>query len=144
LPSACKKKREARIEKFKKGKIMMRDKTQHSVNYTSTILTTVVAGLMLFPITAVRANAAQDSAATKATFRTKCALCHGPDGSGSEVGKSMNVPDFRSQALQKLSDAELAQGISDGKGGMPSFKSSLSPDQIQALVKNIRTLAPKK
>ena len=28
--------------------------------------------------------------------RTKCAMCHGPDGAGSEVGKSMNVPDLRS------------------------------------------------
>jgi cytochrome c6 len=99
---------------------------------------------MLLPISTVVANAAQDSAATTATFKTKCALCHGPDGSGSEVGKSMNVPDFRSEAVQKLSDAELAQVVSDGKGGMPSFKGSLTADQIHALVKHIRTLAAKK
>ena len=123
---------------------MLRDKTRKSVTYTPAILTAVVAGLTLFLISAVRANAAQDSAATTATFRTKCALCHGPDGSGSEVGKSMNVPDFRSEAVQKLSDAELAQVVSDGKGGMPSFKNSLTADQIHALVKHIRTFAAKK
>ena len=123
---------------------MLRDKTRKSVTYTPAILTAVVAGLTLFLISAVRANAAQDSAATTATFRTKCALCHGPDGSGSEVGKSMNVPDFRSEAVQKLSDVELAQVISDGKGGMPSFKNSLTADQIHALVKHIRALAAKK
>jgi cytochrome c6 len=123
---------------------MLRDKTRKSAICNSAILSAVVAGLTLFPISTARANAAQDSAATTATFRTKCALCHGPDGGGSEVGKSMNVPDFRSQAVQKLSDAELAQVVSDGKGGMPSFKNSLSADQIQALVKHIRTLAQKK
>ena len=52
----------------------------------------------------------------------------------------MNVPDLRSQAVQKLSDAELAQIISNGKGGMPSFKSSLSEDQIHGLVTYIHSL----
>lgn len=123
---------------------MLRDKTRESVTYTSAILTVVVAGLTLFHVSTARANSAQNSAAATATFRTKCALCHGPDGSGSEVGKSMNVPDFRSEPVQKLSDAELAQVVSDGKGGMPSFKSSLTADQIHALVTHIRTLAAKK
>jgi mono/diheme cytochrome c family protein len=123
---------------------MLRDKIRESVTYTSVILTVVVAVLTLFLVSTARANSAQDSATATATFRTKCALCHGPDGSGSEVGKSMNVPDFRSEPVQKLSDAELAQVVSDGKGGMPSFKNSLTADQIHALVKHIRTLAAKK
>ena len=38
----------------------------------------------------------------------------------------------------------LAQVISDGKGGMPSFKSSLSEEQIHALVTHIRSLHPRK
>jgi mono/diheme cytochrome c family protein len=56
----------------------------------------------------------------------------------------MHVPDLRSQAVQKQSDAELAQIISNGKGGMPAFKDSLSEDQIHALVTHIRTLHQKK
>ena len=56
----------------------------------------------------------------------------------------MNVPDLRSPVVQKLPDAELAQIISNGKGGMPSFKSSLSDDQISALVTHIRSLHQKK
>jgi mono/diheme cytochrome c family protein len=56
----------------------------------------------------------------------------------------MNVPDLRSHDVQQLSDADLAQIISDGKSGMPSFKSSLSADQIQSLVKHVRALAAKK
>ena len=112
--------------------------------YSYAILTSVVAGLTLFPISIVRANPAQASAGVAATFRTKCAMCHGEDGAGSDVGKSMSVPDLRSQTIQKLSDAELAEAISNGKGGMPSFKNSLSADQIHALVTHIRTLAAKK
>jgi mono/diheme cytochrome c family protein len=123
---------------------MTQDKTEHHVMFASTILGVLFTGLTLFVVSTVQANPGPDSAASSATFRTKCAMCHGPDGSGSEVGKSMNVPDLRSPELQKLSDAQLAQIISDGKGGMPSFKNSLSADQIHALVAHIRSLHQKK
>jgi len=119
---------------------MSGNKTLQCVICTSAILTAVVAGLTLFPVSMVSANRGQESAASVATFRTKCAMCHGQDGGGSEVGKSMNVPDLRLPAVQKLPDAELAQVISNGKGGMPSFKNSLSSDEIHALVTHIRLL----
>ena len=123
---------------------MLRDRTRHYVICTITTLTALVIGLTLFPVSIVRAKGGQGSAASSATFRTKCAMCHGQDGAGSDVGKSMNVPDLRSQAVQKLPDAELAQVISNGKAGMPPFKSSLSEDQIHGLVTYIRSLAAKK
>jgi mono/diheme cytochrome c family protein len=71
-------------------------------------------------------------------------MCHGPDGAGSEVGKTMNIPDLRSDTVQKVPDAELTQIISDGKAGMPPFKSSLSEAQIHGLVKYVRSLRQKK
>lgn len=117
---------------------------KHYVVLGSSILTGLMFGATGLPVSLLHANATQASAAMATTFRTKCAMCHGPDGAGSEVGKSMNVPDLRSQAVQALSGAELAQIISDGKGGMPSFKSSFSAEQIQALVKYVRSLAKKK
>src|SRR6266849_1769190 len=123
---------------------MTQDKAEHHVIFASTILLLLFLGLSLFVASIVRANPGPDTAAGKATFQTKCAMCHGPDGGGSEVGKSMNVPDLRSQAVQKLSDAELAQIISNGKGGMPAFKDSLSEDQIHGLVTHIHSLAAKK
>ena len=123
---------------------MSRDKIRHHLIFSSSILTALIVGLTGFPISIAHANATQASAAITTTFRTKCGVCHGPDGGGSEVGKTMNVPDLRSQAIQGLADAELAQVISNGKGGMPAFKNSLSADQIQALVKHVRALATKK
>ena len=120
------------------------NKTRQYVLCASAIPTALVVAAMLFAASAVRSQSGHDSAATTATFRTKCAMCHGPDGAGSEVGKSMNVPDLRSQAVQKLPDTELAQVISDGKAGMPPFKNSLSEAQIHALVTHIRSLRRKK
>jgi mono/diheme cytochrome c family protein len=123
---------------------MTQDKTEHQVMFASAILLVLFAGLTLFVVSIVQANPGPDSAASSATFRTKCVMCHGQDGSGSEVGKSMNVPDLRSPVVQKLPDAQLAEIISDGKGGMPSFKNSLSEDQVHSLVAHIRSLRGKK
>jgi mono/diheme cytochrome c family protein len=123
---------------------MNQDKPQYHMMFGSLILLVLFVGLTLFVVSIVRASPGPDSAASSATFRTKCAMCHGQDGGGSQVGKSMNVPDLRSQAVQKLSDAELAQVISNGKGGMPPFKSSLSEEQIRSLVSYVRSLHQKK
>jgi mono/diheme cytochrome c family protein len=123
---------------------MNQDKPQYHMMFGSLILLVLFVGLTLFVVSIVRASPGPDSAASSATFRTKCAMCHGQDGGGSQVGKSMNVPDLRSPAVQKLSDAELAQVISNGKGGMPPFKSSLSEEQIRSLVSYVRSLHQKK
>jgi mono/diheme cytochrome c family protein len=123
---------------------MLRDKARHFAICTSTILMGLVAGLTLVCVSIVRASPGPDGAASSATYRTKCAMCHGADGAGSAVGKSMNVPDLRAPAVQKLPDSQLAQVISNGKGGMPPFKNSLSEDQIHALVAQIRSLHQKK
>ena len=123
---------------------MTQDKTERQAMFASAILLVFFVGLTLFVVSIVQASPGPDSAASGATFRTKCAMCHGQDGSGSEIGKSMNIPDLRSQVVQKLPDAELAQVISDGKGGMPSFKNSLSEDQVHSLVAHIRSLRGKK
>ena len=80
----------------------------------------------------------------KAKFNSSCAACHGKDGAGTGLGKSMQAPDLRSEQVQKHSDAELAQVIAEGKGDMPSFKNSLTADQLRAVVVYIRRLAKKR
>jgi cytochrome c6 len=123
---------------------MTQDPTERHVMFASAILLLLFIGLTFFVVSIAQASPAPDGAADSATFRTKCAMCHGPDGSGSEVGKSMHVPDLRSPIVQKMPNAQLAQIISDGKGGMPPFKNSLSEDQIHSLVSYIRSLHQKK
>jgi cytochrome c6 len=120
-------------------------KNRDSIVCTFAILIVIVAEIIMFSGSVVRADAGQKSAGSvKATFQSKCAMCHGPDGAGSETGKSLNIPDLRSDAVQKLPDAELVKTISDGKGGMPPFKSSLSEAQIHGLVRYIRSLHSQK
>ena len=123
---------------------MTQDQTERHVMFASLMLLTLFVGLTLFLASIVRADPGPDSAASSAAYRTKCAMCHGPDGSGSEVGKSMHIPDLRSPEVQKLPDAQLAQIISDGRGGMPPFKNSLSAEQVNSLVAHIRSLRGKK
>ena len=85
---------------------------------------------------------AQDDAA--GLFKSKCAACHGADGTGNTpVGKSMKIRDFHSPDVQKQSDADLTQIITAGKGAMPSYKGKLTDAQIKQLVGYIRSLAKK-
>ncbi len=85
---------------------------------------------------------AQDVA--EKTYKAKCAGCHAPDGSGSAVGKKLGAHDFRSEDVQKMSNAELTEVIAKGKNKMPSYEKTLKPDEIKGLVAYMRTLAPKK
>jgi len=74
-----------------------------------------------------------------AIYKTNCAPCHGPDGSGqTPVGKSLKVRDLRSAEVQKLSDAEITNVVNNGKGKMPASK--LAAADIKAVIGFLRTL----
>jgi cytochrome c6 len=76
----------------------------------------------------------------KKLFAENCVVCHGPDGAGTDLGKSLQVADLRSSQVQKQSDAELTRVISEGKGNMPAFKSQLTQPQIAAVLAYVRSL----
>jgi cytochrome c6 len=87
------------------------------------------------------ARAQEDAAAL---FKSKCAACHGADGSANTpVGKSMKIRDFHSPDVQKETDEQLTEMITAGKGAMPSYKGKLTDAQIKSLVGYIRTMAKK-
>ena len=83
---------------------------------------------------------AQDGAAT---FKAKCAVCHGADGKGSAAGVQMGAPDFTSADVQKQTDAQLTETITKGKGKMPAYDGKLKDTEIKDLVAYIRGLAKK-
>lgn len=75
-----------------------------------------------------------------AIYKAKCASCHGADGKGqSPMGKKMNLRDLGSPEVQKQTDKELYDWTADGKGKMPAYKDKLSADEINALVKHMRS-----
>jgi cytochrome c6 len=77
--------------------------------------------------------------ASETLFKSKCAACHGADGSGSSMGKKMGAHDFQTAEVQKMTDAELTDIITNGKNKMPKY-GSLKPEDIKGLVAYIRTL----
>ena len=77
-------------------------------------------------------------------FKSKCAMCHGPDGAGKTMmGEKLKIPDLQSADVQKKSDADLKTIIIKGKDKMPEYGTKLSKEQIDCLVKYIRDLAKK-
>jgi mono/diheme cytochrome c family protein len=74
-------------------------------------------------------------------FKAKCAMCHGADGKGATaMGKSLKLRDLSSDDVQKQSDTDLTSIITNGKDKMPKYDGKLTKDQINSLVKFIRTL----
>jgi mono/diheme cytochrome c family protein len=74
-------------------------------------------------------------------YKSKCAMCHGATGAGdTAMGKNLKLADLGSADVQKMSDADLAGIISNGKGKMPAYKGKLTDEQVNDVVKYIRTL----
>ena len=93
---------------------------------------TLVALLVAFAVPTVALGAGS------AIYKTRCAPCHGADGSGqTPAGKSLKIVDLRSAEVQKMSDAEMRKVLADGKGKMP--KSNLSDDDAKAVIAFIRS-----
>ena|SRR5689334_3693981 len=83
--------------------------------------------------------AAADAAAI---YAEKCAKCHGPDGKGVDKYKKQGMEDMTAAKWQSAnSDAKISSAIKNGKGDfMPAWKGKLTPAEITAMVKYIRSL----
>ncbi len=81
---------------------------------------------------------------TAGTYKAKCAMCHGADGKGNTgAGKAMGVHDFSSEAVQKMSEGELAAIISKGKNKMPAYATKLKEPEIKDLAGYVHELGKK-
>jgi mono/diheme cytochrome c family protein len=82
-------------------------------------------------------------------WKAKCKSCHGEDGKAqTKMGQKESIADMSTAEWQKHeSDAELREVIAEGSKKnkkMKAFKDKLTPEQIDSLVKYIRTLEAKK
>ena len=100
------------------------------------VVETVVLGALVLGLTTPTASSADSSAEL---FEHKCAMCHGEHGAGK--GK---VPALSSAEIEQKSDAEhktaIEKGVKTDKGMMPGYGGKLTPEQIDELVKYVRSL----
>lgn len=73
-------------------------------------------------------------------FKSKCQMCHGADGKGSPTGLKMGVHDWHGADVQKMTNQQIVDTITNGKAKMPAYKDKLSADQIKALAGYVKTL----
>jgi mono/diheme cytochrome c family protein len=96
---------------------------------------------------------AEEDKKTARTWKAKCSSCHGAEGNGqTEQGKKMAIGDMTTAAWQKeRTDDKLKDAINNGikrekdgkKQEMDAFGKELKADQVDALVKFIRSLEKK-
>lgn len=91
------------------------------------------------------AGAVAQNAPAKDLFASKCAACHGADGSAqTTMAKNLKIRDFHSAEVQKQTDADLKTVITKGKNKMPAFEAKLTGEQIDQLVGYIREIGKQK
>jgi len=79
-----------------------------------------------------------------ATFKSKCSVCHGPDGRGNGPGAAALNPkprNYHDQAYMKTrTDQQLHDSVFNGKSGMPAWGKSgaLTDAQVWAMIKYVR------
>ncbi len=101
-----------------------------------TAVTTAAFAILLFTNEPQKAAPVPESGtpAGPAIFATRCASCHGADGGGGFGPALAGVVTNRFP-----NPADQAALIANGRGAMPSFSGSLTPEQIAAVVEFTRT-----
>jgi len=97
--------------------------------------TMVVLAMSAMLVTIAMPAFAADGAAT---FKAKCAMCQGADGTKENPG--MGVKSLAGADIQKQSDADLTATVTKGKGKMPAYAGKLSDEDIKAVVAFVHTL----
>ena len=107
----------------------LRSSKMKKMNIQLLAVVAILAAALMVPSSAHAQSAA-------ATYKAKCATCHGADGKGdTSAGKAMGAHDFASPEDQKLTDADLAAIIAKGKNKMPAYGKSLKDSEITDLVR---------
>lgn len=110
----------------------------------STLRSKLLLGVAAIGVVFLLAQSARSQESGETLFKSKCAMCHGPDGAGKTMmGEKLKIPDLHSDVVQKKTDAELTQTITKGKGSMPSNEGKLSKEQVVSLVGFVRDLGKK-
>ena len=80
----------------------------------------------------------------KSLYASKCAVCHGNDGSANTAkGKELKVRNLRSEEFKKMSDAKAMEVMLKGKGKMEGYEKTLGKEKLEQLLAYCRELSNK-
>jgi len=80
----------------------------------------------------------------KSVYNSKCAVCHGNDGSANTAkGKELKVRNLRSEEFKKMSDAKAMEVLLKGKGKMEAYEKTLGKEKLEQLLAYCRELSNK-
>jgi mono/diheme cytochrome c family protein len=80
----------------------------------------------------------------KSLYASKCAVCHGNDGSANTAkGKELKVRNLRSDEFKKMTDAKAMEVMLKGKGKMEGYEKTLGKEKVQQLLAYCRELSNK-
>lgn len=95
------------------------------------------------PIDAV--DRLQENGDAAELFQRQCVACHGKKGKGDGPAAPAMTPrpaDLTDEErIGELSDEELIDVLTNGRGAMPSFGALLGPEQIRAMARYVRQLS---
>jgi len=80
----------------------------------------------------------------KSLYASKCAVCHGNDGSANTAkGKELKVRNLRSEEFKKMQDAKALEVLLKGKGKMEGYEKTLGKEKVEQLLAYCRELSNK-
>ncbi len=109
--------------------------------FATTVLTLSLSALLAARTSSRAAPALQS---VKSLYASKCAVCHGNDGSANTAkGKELKVRNLRSEEFKKMSDAKAMEVLLKGKGKMEGYEKTLGKEKLEQLLVYSRELSNK-
>ncbi|MCF6158869.1 MAG: cytochrome c [wastewater metagenome] len=106
--------------------------------------TPLISALIVFSAVFSTASGEGKQVNARDLFVYHCTACHGYDGKGTKRGRALDAPDLSDPQWQAMkTDEEILDSIIHGKNKMPRWSDKLKPEEIRALARYVRLLAPK-
>ncbi len=103
-------------------------------------MTKTIRSLLVLTAAVSLAGAVAFADSGEATYKAKCAMCHGATGTPSAgMAKAMGIKAASDPAIKALSVAEMTAAVKNGKGKMKPV-AGLTDPQIKDVVTYFRTL----
>ena len=101
----------------------------------------IAAGITMLVLMAAPFATAFAQAPGADVYKSKCQSCHGAEGTPNPgIAKAMGVKPANDPSVKAISEAQMIEDTTNGKGKMPAFKSKITDAQIKDSVEYFRSL----